>query len=62
MPITRVDVGFDLTVDQLTPQTQGDAGSIADTSGGSRDPVLVFRTRRDGKVRPEHAALEGRTW
>jgi hypothetical protein len=62
MAFTRVEVGFGLTVDQVTPQTQGDAGNISDNSGGSSDLVLVFRTRKDGKVRPEHAALEGRTW
>lgn len=50
------------TVDELLANTGTDAGAIRDNAQGSRDLVLVFRTKRDGSVRPEHAALEGRIW
>ncbi len=29
---------------------------------GQSDLVIVYRTQRDSRVRPAHAALEGRTW
>jgi hypothetical protein len=50
------------TVDDLLANRDSDAGSIRDASGNGRDLVLVFRTQKDGRVRPEHAALEGRVW
>jgi hypothetical protein len=43
-----------------SPTATGDPGLVQDGSGD--DLVLVFRTRRDSRVRPEHAALEGRVY
>lgn len=61
MPLRRVQTDFGTTVDDLARQTTGETGAIRRTGSG-RDLVMVFRTRKDGRVRPEHAALEGRVW
>jgi SPP1 gp7 family putative phage head morphogenesis protein len=62
MSLIKAQTDLGTTVDDLAPQTQGDAGAITSQTEGKRDLVLIFRTRRDGRVRPEHAALEGHVW
>jgi hypothetical protein len=64
MPITRADNSLG-NVDELLALAKhdgADAGNIIDSSATGSDFVLIFRNKQDGRVRPEHAALEGRVW
>ena len=47
--------------DGITIDGRDAPAAVVDTSTG-RDLVIVYRTQKDGRVRPSHAALEGQTW
>jgi hypothetical protein len=65
MPISRNSDMVLGTVDELLAAysaDKGGAGKLVDSGSASKDGVLIFHTQKDGRVRPEHAALEGRVW
>lgn len=66
MPVERIDAaagqGLGLSVDELVADAVAGGAMDPVKRRGGGDYVLAFRTKKDGRVRPEHAALEGRIW
>lgn len=56
MPFELASSGFGITAADLIDD------SAEDESPRGKDMVLVFQTRKDRRVRPEHAALHGRVF